>query len=362
MKRTLHIIAPYPKGEAPSQRFRYEQYLPFFEEKDWIIKYHAFHSQSSWNRLYMPGKFALKILDVFVNMFRRWLLLFRLIGAKHIFMHREMAHIGPPVFEWILVKVLRRKYHYDFDDAIWIPNYSAANAKFQVLKCYWKVPKLIKWANSVSAGNDYLVNYALQFNKNVTRIPTTIDTKNQHNVSVDHEKTPVVIGWTGTHSTMHYLDRLIPILRKLENEFEFEFRIISNKKPTYELRSLRYMDWKLETEIEDLSKIQIGLMPLVYDMWSEGKCGFKALQYMALGMACVVSPVGVNTTIVEHRKNGFVSDTEEEWENALRELLTHPELRKELGEQAKISIEEKWSVEAWKEQYALLIENWQFIN
>jgi glycosyltransferase involved in cell wall biosynthesis len=78
---------------------------------------------------------------------------------------------------------------------------------------------------------------------------------------------------------------------------------------------------------------------------------------MALGMACVVSPVGVNTTIVEHRKNGFVSDTEEEWENALRELLTHPELRKELGEQAKISIEEMWSVEAWKSEYLELIKD-----
>ena len=356
MKKTLHIIAPYPQGEAPSQRFRYEQYLETFTANDWEIKYHSFHSQASWKRLYQPGKFALKAVDVLVNFMRRWFLLFRLIGAKHIFMHREMAHIGPPVFEWILVKIFRKNYHYDFDDAIWIPNYSAANAKFQKLKCYWKVPKLIKWATSVSAGNDYLVNYALQFNGNVKRIPTTIDTKNQHNLLVNHESEQVTIGWTGTHSTMHYLDRLIPILRKLEKEFVFEFLVISNKKPNYQLKSLRYLDWKLETEIQDLSQIQVGLMPLVHDMWAEGKCGFKALQYMALGMACIVSPVGVNTTIVQDGINGKIADTDQEWENVLREFLHQTELRKSLGEKAKVSIEQNWSVNAWKEEYLTLIK------
>lgn len=356
MKKTLHIIAPYPQGEAPSQRFRYEQYLSAFEQDGWIIRYHAFHTQASWNRLYQPGKFALKICDVFVNFIRRWVLLFRLIGAKHIFMHREMAHIGPPVFEWILAKVFRKKYHYDFDDAIWLPNYSAANARFQKLKCYWKVPKLIKWAHSVSAGNDYLANYAKTFNTNVTRIPTTIDTEHQHNVATDHSKQPVVLGWTGTHSTMHYLDRLIPVLRKLEQEVEFEFLVISNARPNYELKSLRYIDWKLETEMEDLSQIQIGLMPLVHDLWSEGKCGFKALQYMALGMVAIVSPVGVNTAIVQHDHNGLIADSDADWEIALRQILTDPEKRTQLGNNARKSIVSEWSVDAWVNSYLQIIQ------
>lgn len=357
--KKLHIIAPYPKGEAPSQRFRFEQYLSFLEENGFEVHYHSFHTQKSWERLYKPGMFVQKTFELFYNFLRRWVLLFQLIPAKHIFMHREMAHIGPPVFEWILVKILRKKYHYDFDDAIWIPNYSAANARFQKLKCYWKVPKLIKWAGSVSAGNDYLVKYALQFNQNVVRIPTTIDTKNQHNILVNHESDRLVVGWTGTHSTMHYLDRLIPVLRKLETEFEFEFLVISNKKPNYELKSLRYQDWKLETEMEDLSQMQIGLMPLVYDMWSEGKCGFKALQYMALGMACVVSPVGVNISIVQDGENGFIADSEEEWEKVLRELFTNKELRHLVGKAARKSIEEKWSIEAWKKEYLALMENFK---
>ena len=351
----LHIIAPYPKSEAPSQRFRFEQYLDFLEKNGFEIHYHSFHTLKSWKRLYKKGLFIQKFLDLNYNFLRRWALLFRLIGAKHIFMHREMAHLGPPVFEWILVKVMRRKYIYDFDDAIWIPNYSAANARFQKLKCYWKVPYLIKCASKVSSGNEFLSNYAGRFNSQVVIIPTTIDIQNQHTQLVNQDSNPVVIGWTGTHSTMHYLDFIVPILRKLEHEFDFKFKVISNKKPNYDLKSLVYMDWKEETEIEDLAEIQIGVMPLVLDAWSEGKCGFKALQYMALGMAGIVSPVGVNTKIMQHGTNGFIAETTEEWENALRILLENGSMRKELGKNAVKSIKEQWSSEVWKAHYLNLL-------
>jgi glycosyltransferase involved in cell wall biosynthesis len=355
--KKLHIIAPYPRGEAPSQRFRFEQYLDFLQEHQFEIHYHAFHTKKSWSRLYQKGKIFQKTLDLGYNFLRRWLLLFRLAGAKHIFMHREMAHIGPPVFEWILVKIMHKKYIYDFDDAIWIPNYSAANAQFQKLKCYWKVHYLIHWAEKISAGNEFLADYARKFNSAVSIIPTTIDTENQHSILVNQHHKPIVIGWTGTHSTMHYLDFVVPVLRKLESEFDFVFKIISNKKPDYQLKSLVYQDWKEETEIEDLAKIQVGVMPLVRDTWSEGKCGFKALQYMSLGMASIVSPVGVNTKIVRHNENGLIADSAEEWEASLRKLLLDENLRMELGRQARKTILKNWSIDAWKEHYITLLQS-----
>jgi glycosyltransferase involved in cell wall biosynthesis len=358
----LHIIAPYPKGEAPSQRFRFEQYLDFLEENGVEIQYHSFHTQRSWKRLYRPGSFLIKGCELLFNFFRRWILLFQLIPAKHILIHREMAHIGPPVFEWILAKVLRKKYTLDFDDAIWIPNFSSANARFQRLKAYWKVKHIIRWSEDVTAGNRFLADYAEQFSQNVRIVPTTIDTTKQHNILVDHTKKPIVIGWTGTHSTMRYLDFIVPILQKLETEFEFEFLVISNQKPDYDLKSLRYKDWELETEISDLAQIHIGIMPLISDQWSEGKCGFKALQYMSLGMASIVSPVGVNTTIIQDGENGFIANSPEEWKNALRKLLTAQELRERIGKSARKTIEEKWSVERWKHQYLMLIENVKLKN
>lgn len=350
-KKKLHIIAPYPKGEAPSQRFRFEQYFTYLEKNGFEIHYHSFHTLGSWKRLYSQGKFLQKTIDLAYNFSRRWILMVRLIPAKHLFIHREVAHIGPPLFEWLLSKIWRKKYHLDFDDAIWIPNYSAANARFQKLKCFWKAKYIMKWAGSISAGNDYLVQYAQQFNGNVHLIPTTIDTVKQHCQLANHSEKKVIVGWTGTHSTMHYLTPLFPILKRLANEFDFEFHVISNKKPEQDLPFMIYKEWNLASEISDLAAFHIGLMPLVEDQWSSGKCGFKALQYMALGSVAIVTPVGVNTHIVQHGVNGFLATTENDWETNLRQLLTNQELRQKIGTQARKTIEEHWSVNAWEARF-----------
>jgi glycosyltransferase involved in cell wall biosynthesis len=215
----------------------------------------------------------------------------------------------------------------------------------------------MKWAHTISAGNEYLASYARRFNSNVRIIPTTIDTDHHHNTAVDHHTQPVVIGWTGSHTTMRYLDELIPVLKKLEVRHNFQFVVISNEDPGYDLKSLRYVKWQKETEIEDLSKVQIGVMPLQHDIWSEGKCGFKGLQYMSLGMATLMSPVGVNTSIVEHGKNGFLVSSAAEWEEKLELLLTDVSKREQLGRNGQETIQKRYSVEANKHHYYQLFES-----
>ncbi|MES2799071.1 MAG: glycosyltransferase family 4 protein [Bacteroidota bacterium] len=354
--KTIFFIAPYPFKEAPSQRFRFEQYFQFLEEEGFVIEEHPFYDLKTWKTLYTQGNFAKKAGGLIKSFFKRFTLLFKIRKADYIFIHREMAHVGPPIFEWILAKLLRRKYIYDFDDAIWLPNYSEANKKFHFMKAYWKVKYCMKWAHQISAGNQFLADFAKKYNKNVVIIPTTIDTVNHHNLTVDHKHLPVTIGWTGTHTTLHYLNDLIPILQKLEKEFEFEFLVISNHAPQFELKSLRFVKWKLETEIEDLSKVEIGLMPLKNDIWSEGKCGFKGLQYLALGMATILSPVGVNKSIVLDGENGFLAETSEDWEEKLRALLTNPELRSKMGTKGKQTVENQYSVNANKAKYLSLFQ------
>ena len=185
-------------------------------------------------------------------------------------------------------------------------------------------------------------------------IPTTIDTEDYHNQLTNHDAKELVIGWTGSHSTMRYLDFIFPILEELEKEFEFKFRVISDKEPLQKLKSLEYIKWNKETEIEDLSKIHIGLMPLVEDEWSEGKCGFKALQYMSLGIASVMSPVGVNKTIVQQGVNGFLANSAEEWKVILKDLISHPEKHKEIGLNGRQRVIDAYSVTSQKETYLAL--------
>lgn len=95
-------------------------------------------------------------------------------------------------------------------------------------------------------------------------------------------------------------------------------------------------------------------MPLIKDIWSEGKCGFKALQYMALEIPTVLSPVGVNSTIVEHAKNGYLVETEKEWYEALEKLIVDKELRKQLGKAGRTTIDYNYSVNSQKEKFLSL--------
>jgi glycosyltransferase involved in cell wall biosynthesis len=152
------------------------------------------------------------------------------------------------------------------------------------------------------------------------------------------------------------LDELIPVLKELEQTFNFTFLVISNEKPSYDLKSLEFLKWKKETEIQDLAKMNIGVMPLQHDIWSEGKCGFKGLQYMALEIASIMSPVGVNSLIVEDGINGFLAQSTEEWKEKLIRLLENKDLRINLGKNGKRTIEERFSVNANKEKYLNLFK------
>ncbi len=344
MPPRILFIVPYPHGEAPSQRFRFEQYYPALEKAGIEYEIVPFLNERTWQILYKPGHKLAKAMGILGGFFRRMALMFRVRQFDYVFLHREATPIGPPIFEWLMAKVLRAKIVYDFDDAIWLPNTSEHNKIAAGLKWHGKVASICKWAYRVSCGNEYLCNYAKQFNTNVVLNPTTIDTVNLHNQVKNQHTGKVVIGWTGTHSTVSYLDELLPVLQKLEQELDFEFRVISNRPPDFELKSLVYLPWNKETEIADLLSFNFGVMPLTDDKWAQGKCGFKALQYMSLGMPAAISPVGVNTKIVTQGVDGFLCSTPQEWENALRKLITDEGLRVAMGAAARQKIEGYFSV------------------
>jgi glycosyltransferase involved in cell wall biosynthesis len=347
MPKQILFIVPYPKGEAPSQRFRFEQYLPFLLEQGFEYDLKTFYSEKAWGTLHQKGHFLKKTGGIISAFFLRFILLFKLHRYTHIFIHREGAPIGPPILEWFIAKIVRKQVIYDFDDAIWLPNYSEANASYQRLKYYKKVNKIMKWASKVSAGNDYLAKYAKQFNENVVVNPTTIDTENYHNPSLYPAPTPkskLVIGWTGTLTTAKYLHEIVLVLEDLSQKYDFEFCVISNEAPEIELQALRFVKWKKETEIEDLLRFDIGVMPLTEDRWSNGKCGFKALQYMSLGIPTIASPVGVNPSIIDHGVNGFLCSTQQDWKNAFEYLLADEHNRHNMHEAAREKIRSNYSV------------------
>ena len=337
------FLIPYPLGQAPSQRFRFEQYFDVLKKNNIAFDYQSFIDENTWKILYKKGHFFQKTIGILLGFFRRIKILFFLHKYHFIFIHREAAPLFPPVLEFIIAKIFRKKIIFDFDDAIWLPNTSEQNKISAFLKFHQKTGLICKWAWKVSAGNVYLCDYARQFNPHVVLNPTTIDTDwhaPTHNAIADK----ITIGWTGSHSTMKYLEEIVPIFQDLEKSYPIDFLVISNQNPELPLQNFKFIKWKKETEIEDLQQIEIGVMPLTDDAWAKGKCGFKALQYMSLCTPALVSPVGVNTQIIQHEVNGFLCQTPADWENALIKLINDENLRKKIGSKAQKTVEEKYSV------------------
>lgn len=347
------FISPYPYSLSPSQRFRYEQYFHTFSENGMLYDRQSFLDEDGWNIIYKDGNAFSKSFAIIKGFVKRFFLLFSISRYSYVFIHREASPIGPPVFEWLIAKIFRKKIIYDFDDAIWLEQKGYTTSLKKLFKNPAKVNRIISWSYKVSVGNEYLKNHALKYNSNVEIIPTTIDL-NHHHGQVNHNTGKLSIGWTGSHSTLMYLEPLIPVIKRLEEKWDFDFLLICNQDPGWDLKSLKFISWSKENEVKYLLDMNIGVMPLPDDEWTRGKCGFKALQYMAVGIPAVVSPVAVNKEIVQNGINGFWASTDEEWYQALDSLLEKSSLRMELGQKAMQTVKEKYSVEANKNKYLRL--------
>jgi glycosyltransferase involved in cell wall biosynthesis len=226
------------------------------------------------------------------------------------------------------------------------------------LKSPSKTSAIIKYASAVIAGNAYLADYARGFNKNVHIIPTTIDTDYHKANHSSNKKETVTIGWTGTSTTIKHFNLLTSVLKTLKEKYgeTLEIRVISDRAPLEKDFKIHFSQWRKESEIEDLQKIDIGIMPLPEDKWAKGKCGFKGLQYMALEIPAVLSPVGVNSEIIDDGINGFLADTENQWIAKLSQLIENPQLRAKLGKAGRETVEKKYSVNAMKDKYVEIFQ------
>lgn len=298
---------------------------------------------------------------------KRFFLLFSLAKYDVIFIHREATPIGLPWWEWIAAKLFQKRIVFDFDDAIWLPNVSKANEKLVgKWKNHSKTKKIIGWSKTVFAGNEFLANYARKYCSDVRVVPTTIDLDLhdfKKKISIP-ESASVTIGWTGTHSTLKQLEPLFKTLEEVYAEIRFRFVLIADVPPETMPPFVDFVQWKKETEIDDLAQIDIGIMPLYDTEWEKGKCGFKALQYMALKIPTIVSAVGVNTEIISHEKNGFVAEAMindsiiyTQWRDFLLKLLKDEPLRKAIGERGRETIEERYATKVLNKEYVSIISS-----
>ncbi|VAX38841.1 Glycosyl transferase, group 1 [hydrothermal vent metagenome] len=306
--------------DAPSYRFRIGQMLPFFEQKGHVCQVAHFPKQI-WSRV---------------------ILFHQLDSYDAIVLQRHL--LNP--FELSLLRKRTTHLFYDIDDAVMF------NSKGE---SRWK--RTGRFLNTMQAvdmvlcGNDYLAEQASQSGTATKIIPTAVPVnmiKEFAGTTRKHLSNKVIIGWTGSRSTCRYLNDLLPVLATFGQQIHL--KIISNAKKSFHNKQLgnvtcEHIEWSKKTEYRALADVQIGLMPLPDNAWTRGKCGFKALQYMALSIPTICSPVGMNCQLIDHKKNGFLAQSTTEWRTALQSLIQSETLRKTIGQAGYSTVMQQYNLE-----------------
>jgi glycosyltransferase involved in cell wall biosynthesis len=191
-------------------------------------------------------------------------------------------------------------------------------------------------------------------NPNVAVLPTVVSSRKWQPLpgrlegALVSDSRPPVVGWIGTQSTAHGLEVIAPALRRLRQEGNrFVVRIIGAAEG-FRLPGLEceFAPWRQEREIQDFQEIDLGIAPLLPIEYTKGKCGFKVLQYMAVGVPSVATPDGGAVDFVRHGENGLFARTEDEWVAALKSLLADRPLRARIARNGRALVEHSHSIEA----------------
>lgn len=337
------FIVPYPH-EGPSNRFRVEQYFGRLSERGIICTLRPFYSSRLYNILHKKGRFILKAASLFWFTLKRILDVMRAVKYDVVFVHREAYPFGGAIFE-PLFKAAAGNLIYDFDDSIFLPTGAGTNKIARLFRNPSKVGRIIGLSDCVIAGNKFLAEYARQFNSNIAILPTCIDTDVYKPIDKPVNRRNVVIGWIGSSWTAIYLSLLNEVFMRLVNTYVgLEIRIIGLDVGQLDHPRIIYRKWSLDSELDELSQFDIGIMPLTNDDWAKGKCAFKIIQYMAVGIPVVASPVGMNLEVVEEGVNGFFADTQDKWFDRVTRLIQDHSLRDRMGHQGRKKVLDKYSI------------------
>jgi len=347
---------PYPPDTTPSQRFRIEQWIPHLAAQGISVDIFPFADDAMLRQMPQPGR---RVAKAAANI-RRFVARFSDVAAARsydvILIHRAACIIGPAILERFLA-MAGLPIIYDFDDAIFVLHTTEANRRFAWLKFPGKTASICRMSSHVVVGNSWLADYARQHNSNVSVIPTSIDTRSYRRANGRRANGRVIVGWTGSSTSQTYLEGFAPVLKELVSRRDVEIRVISNREPLLPGIPYQWRSWSPETEVEELSKFDIGIMPMPDEEWARGKCALKALQYMASGIPTICSSIGANREVIQHGENGLLAGTPDEWLSQLENLIDDADLRSSLGSAGRKTVEDRYSMHSSAELFAQVVRS-----
>ncbi len=232
-------------------------------------------------------------------------------------------------------------YIYDIDDAIF---HQYDQSRWRVIRSVLgaKVGAVIRGARAVTAGNEYLADYARRHNPNVEVVPSVVDTS-LFQPCFKNPTTPVVLGWIGSPSSSAYLDSAFEALVEVSKLRRVKLLAVG-AQPLPDLGfEVEVRKWRANREIADLQSFDIGIMPMHDTPWARGKCAYKLIQYMACGCPVVADPIGANRDVVTPDV-GMLPKGKDEWVSALLRLIDDPELRARMGAAGRARVVENYSL------------------
>lgn len=327
---------------CPSSRYRVYNYIDSFKAAGIDFKYSYFWGEFYFKHVLSSKKVFKKRLMLFfyfpLCILKRYISILRILRSDIVHIERDFCPGLPIVGEWFIKRILKKILIYEYDDAVYLSDIPRG-----------KTNKVIEMADGVIAGNKYLEAHASMSCKNIICIPTSIDTNKYRNEKAlnKFENPAIVIGWIGSFSTLKYMELVKRPLSRISKEYNVEICVVCNKKLVWNSDiNITNITWTLESYIRALCRFDIGIMPLESTEWEKGKCGFKLIQYMGVGIPVVASSVGVNNEIITNSVNGFVVDSEEEWYNSLSKLINDAGLRKSMGEEGLKVVQESYSIQS----------------
>ena len=360
MKSILFLV-PHPI-DCSDYRYRAQQFVPYLERAGYRCAIRPFSTSRLYSALQSKGQLATKVLHMLFCTMRRTLEISGLSRFDLVVINREVFPFFTPWAEkWVLR--LNPRIVFGFDDAIHVGHHDVSqfnHAWLYRFKYGNGVDEVLRRSLHVIAGNRLLAGYAQRFNSNVSIVPTVVDCsayvpkpKRQNSTQ------PITIGWIGSRSTFHHLFDIEPALKKLAetNPGKVCFRAFGYANGQLDLPDFRSLPFRLDGEVDYLGSLDIGIMPLPDTEWTRGKCAFKAIQYMAMGIPTVASPVGITGDIIHHDVNGLLATSVDDWFHSLNRLVNDEELRRRVSLRARRTIEDSYSLQVWGPRLVSLFDH-----
>jgi glycosyltransferase involved in cell wall biosynthesis len=353
-------LASYPV-EAAATRYRLQQFVQPLADRGIELTIRPFLNSALFAQFYRKEAMVSTVLGLLKSSLMRMSDVVAANSADVIMIQREAMLLGPPLVEWMITRALKRPVVLDLDDATYVSYTSPTYGRIsKTLKWFSKTDDLIRWARVVTCGNRAIAEYVSNKGAKARVIPTVVDAEIFRPAETRSRHEPV-LGWIGTHSTFPYLESIFPVLQDLARSYDFQVKIVGSGKTEMGIPGVKVdnLPWNLEREVADFQSIDIGLYPidaaLYSGNWAAGKSGFKALQYMAVGIPYVATPVGASAEIGIEGTTHFCARTNEEWHKSLSMLLSDPIMRAQMGAAGRAHVIEHYGLPAQADKLAAVL-------